>query len=118
MINYKHHRKAIEKTYEDKVSISRYEKFKVGGETKHELHVIYKDQPCRLSQKALGSNNQSDAQNDITYETKLFISPDLEILQGDEIEVTKGTMKRKYTAGEPFIYQSHQEVTLSREDYA
>lgn len=118
LINYKRYRKVIEKTYEDVATISRNTKVKVEGETRFELKVIFEDQPCRLSQKALGGNNQSDAQNDIIYETKLFISPDLEILQGDEIVVIKGTMKRRYTAGEPFLYGSHQEVTLSRKEYA
>lgn len=118
MINYKRHRKAIEKLYEDKVTISRYEKIRVNGETKLVLQLVCIDEPCRLSQKSLGANGQTEAQNDIIYETKLFTSPDIEILQGDEIEVTRGTMTRKYTAGEPYLYGSHQEVPLNRRDKA
>lgn len=118
MINYKRHRKAIEKLYEDKATISRHSKIKVNGETKLVLLPVCIDQPCRLSQKSLGGNGQTEAQNDIIYETKLFISPDLEILQGDEIEVTRGTVTRKYTAGEPFAYGSHQEITLKRKEKA
>lgn len=128
MINYKRHRKAIEKLYEDKATISRHSKIKVNGETKLVLLPVCIDEPCRLSQKSLGGNGQTEAQNDIIYETKLFISPDVEIEQGDEFTVTRGKItadgweavgpERKYTAGEPFPYGSHQEITLSRKDKA
>lgn len=82
------------------------------------LAPIYTDQACRISQKALGTNGQSEAQNDIRYETKLFIAPELEIKQGDEVIVTRGTVTRKYQAGEPFPYPSHQEVSLQRKGRA
>ncbi|MNW55131.1 hypothetical protein D3C74_327770 [compost metagenome] len=78
----------------------------------------YTDQPCRISQKALGTNGQTESTNNITYETKLFISPDIEVKQGDLIEVTRGSQLRSYTAGEPFPYPSHQEIILQRKDKA
>ncbi|GJM73001.1 hypothetical protein HMSSN036_52170 [Paenibacillus macerans] len=89
---------------------------------------VYSDQACRISQKALGRNGQTEAQNDIAYETKLFIAPELEIKQGDMLEVTRGRITaagwepiaatRKYTSGEPFIYPTHQEVSLERKEWA
>ncbi|PZM65348.1 ABC transporter ATP-binding protein [Paenibacillus dendritiformis] len=119
MINYKRHRKAIEKMYEDRSTISRYGKAKKpNGETKNELAPVYVDQPCRISQKALAVNGQREAQNVISYETKLFIAPELEIKQGDTIEVVRGNVTRTYTAGEPFLYPTHQEVILLRKDKA
>ncbi|ARF70348.1 ABC transporter ATP-binding protein [Paenibacillus larvae subsp. pulvifaciens] len=105
--------------YEDIATIRRYEDVdKPNGSTKNEPVIIYRDQPCHISQKALGVNNQKDAQNNIAYETKLFISPELDIHQGDVVEIKRGTLSREFTAGEPFPYPTHQEVALQRKGYA
>ncbi|NEZ43313.1 ABC transporter ATP-binding protein [Paenibacillus alvei] len=118
-MNYRKHRRQIEKTYEDKATISRYGKVKKpNGETKNELSPVCVDQPCRISQKALAVNGQREAQNEISYETKLFIAPELDIRQGDRIEVTRGHVKTTFTAGEPFPYPTHQEIILQRKDKA
>jgi hypothetical protein len=120
-MNYAQHRAAIESIYEDRATISRLVETKTASkETKLSPGPVpvYSDQPCRISQKSLGHNDQTEAQNDIRYETKLFIAPELEIMQGDVIEVTRGTVTRAYIAGEPFLYTSHQEVSLQRRGYA
>lgn len=119
-INYAKHQRAIEKLYEDTCTISRYSQVRdpVTGETILEYAPIYIDQPCRISQRTLGTNGQTEAQNDVQYETKLFISPALEIKQGDEIEVTRGNSTQKYQAGEPFPYPTHQEISIQRRDRA
>lgn len=121
ILKYSKHRQAIESMYEDLATISRYvEVEKDSGETRlsNEPVPIYVDQPCRISQKALATNNQSEAQNDIRYETKLFIFPDLGIRQGDVIFVTRGGITRSYTAGEPFLYPTHQEISIQRDGEA
>jgi hypothetical protein len=102
------------------VTIYRYEKVKdpVTKETKLVPVPFVTDQPCRISQKALGQNGQTEAQNDIVYETKLFIAPEVEIEQGDMLEVTRGEVTRKYTAGEPFPYSTHQEISIQRKEWA
>jgi hypothetical protein len=115
------HRRIIEKMYTDRVIVYRYSKIKdpVTKETKLVPQPVYTDQPCRLSQIALGKNDQTEAQNEIRYETKLFIAPEIDIRQGDLLEVTRGTVTRKkYTAGEPFLYSTHQEVSLQRKEWA
>ncbi|OPA76626.1 ABC transporter ATP-binding protein [Paenibacillus selenitireducens] len=117
-MNYSRHRKQMEKMYEDLATIKRWEKTKVNGETKFDWVVKLMDVPCRLSQKALASNGQTETTNQIAYETKLFISPDIEIKQGDLIEVTRGTVIRAYAAGEPFPYPTHQEISIQRKDKA
>lgn len=112
MINYARLRKAVEKLYEHTATVSRYGKGKKpSGETTLRPQVVYDNVPCRVSQKALGPSYQSESVNEVTYETKLFISPDIEIKPGDEINV-KGFPT--YTAGGVFSYGSHQEVTLSK----
>lgn len=121
MINYNRHRRAIEKLYEDTCTIRRMmDVTKPSGETKQEEKDVYSDKACKLSQKALASNNQTESTNNIAYETKLFIAPELEILQGDTIVVTNHIGRtQSYAAGEPFPpYPTHQEISLQREGKA
>lgn len=119
-MNYVKHRKAIERLYEDRCTINRQASVKnpITKETELVSSVIYTDQPCRVSQKALGQNEQTEAQNDIRYEAKLFIAPELVIRQGDKVVVTRGTVSHTYIAGEPFPYPTHQEISIQRKDYA
>ncbi|OAJ75829.1 ABC transporter ATP-binding protein [Brevibacillus sp. SKDU10] len=120
-MNYAKHRMALERMYEDRATVKRITETETPwGETKVETEptIIYEDQPCRLSQKALGTNGQTATVNQVVYETKLFISPDIVILQGDEIEVTGRGVTRTYTAGEPFLYPTHQEISIQRKDKA
>lgn len=108
-------RRIIERKYTDRANISRMQDYKTSiGETRTRLVEVYSNEPCRLSQKELASNHQREPFNQISYETKLFISPDIEIKQGDTITVNRGNKTNVYKAGEPFIYSSHQEVSLER----
>ena len=119
-MNVARYRRVIERLYTDRCTIYRYQAMKDPDtkETKQVLQPVYVDRPCRISQRALGTNDQTEAQNDIRYETKLFIAPELEIRQGDSIEVTRESMTRLYTAGEPFLYSTHREVSLQRKEWA
>lgn len=119
-MNINRHRRAIEKFYTDRCTISRYQDYKdpVTKQTKLQPVTIYDDKPCRISQRALGANSQTEAQNEIAYETKMFIAPEIEVRQGDAIEVTRSGVSRTYEAGEPFLYPSHQAISLQRKGYA
>lgn len=119
-MNYAKHRKAIEKLYDAAATISRHASVKdpISKETTLQPAPIYTDQPCRISQKALGQNDQTEAQNEIRYETKLFIAPELVIKQGDRVVVTRGSITQSYVAGEPFPYPTHQEVSIQRKEWA
>lgn len=119
-MTYRTHRRAIERLYEDRATISRHMEYEDPNtkETKQGLVPVYENQPCRISQRALAANAQTETVNPIAYETKLFIAPELEIKQGDVVEVTRGGVTRKYTAGEPFLYPTHQEVSIQRDDEA
>lgn len=110
-------KRSIDKLYDSTCTISRYEKYKdpVTKETKTGPNIKYKDIPCRISKQSLSKNNQNDIFNKVIYEIKLFIAPDIDIKQGDEIEVTKFGLIVRYTAGEPFLYSTHQEVILNKE---
>lgn len=117
-MNIRRYRLALERMYTDRVTVQRVEKVKVSGETKQQLVTVYTDQPCRISQKSLGTNDQTESVNNIAYETKLFAAPELEIKQGDTLTVTRGQITRTYTAGEPFPYPSHQEISIQRKTEA
>lgn len=123
MINYRKHRRAIERMYEDRATISRHVTTKdpVTKLTKQELQPIYEDQPCKLSQTGLARNGQTEAQNNLQYDAKLFIAPELEIRQGDVVAVKRKATGRveTFAAGKPFPpYSSHQEVFLTAKGWA
>ncbi|WP_434302653.1 hypothetical protein [Clostridium botulinum] len=116
-------RKAIESLYDCTCSIYKYEKYKdsVTKETKTGINPIpkYEKQSCKVSKQSLSKNNQTDTVNKVLYELKLFIAPELEIRQGDILEVTNILgVKTKYKAGEGFPYYTHKEVILNKEDKA
>ncbi|WP_270167577.1 ABC transporter ATP-binding protein [Paenibacillus sp. SYP-B4298] len=123
MINYRKHRRAIERMYEDRATISRHmtSKDPVTKLTKQELQPIYEDQPCKLSQTSLPRNGQTEAQNNLQYDAKLFIAPELEIKQGDVVAVKRKATSRveMYITGQPFPpYSSHQEINLTAKEWA
>lgn len=118
---FKQSRKVLEKLYDSICIISGKEKVKdpITKETKSTTKIKYKDIKCKISKQSLSKNNQTDTVNKIVYELKLFISPMLEIHQGDIIEViNKFGEKEIYKAGEGFKYTSHQEIILSKEGKA
>ncbi|RXM70853.1 hypothetical protein [Clostridium tetani] len=118
MINYKGYRKAVESLYDCTCNITgEKEKVKdpVTKETKIVPKIKYENQSCRVSKQSLSKNNQTDTVNKVMYELKLFIAPELEIKQGDIVEVTNQFgNKESYKAGEGFPYNTHQEVILSK----
>ncbi|MNV23493.1 hypothetical protein D3C71_1145060 [compost metagenome] len=116
-MNIRRYRKALERTYTDRVTAQRNGKYTdpVTHETRLGLYQVYADKPCRISQKSLGSNGQTETVNNIAYEIKLFAAPELDIKQGDKLTVTRGRVTRIFTAGEPFPYPTHQEISLGRE---
>jgi hypothetical protein len=123
MIDYNKYRVAIEGMYEDRATISRHENVKnpVTKETMQDLVTIYENQPCKLSQTSLPKNGQTEDANNIAYNAKLFIAPELEIRQGDVVAVTRAATGRTvvYSAGEPYPpYQSHQEIDLTFKEWA
>lgn len=120
MPDYANYRQRLETTYEDTVTVMRYGEVELPGSGEIVLgeYPVHTNIPCRISQKALGANGQTESVNNIAYETKMFISPDVEIKQGDKCSVTRVGVTREYTSGEPFLYPTHQEISLQREGEA
>lgn len=119
---FKQARKAVESLYDCTCNIrGGKEKIKdpITKETKLVSKIKYENKSCRISKQSLSKNNQTDIVNQIVYELKLFISPELDINQGDTIEVTnRFGDKEIYKAGEGFPYNTHQEIILSKESKA
>ncbi|WP_438435410.1 ABC transporter ATP-binding protein [Gorillibacterium sp. sgz500922] len=120
MIDYDRYRAALERTYEDIATVYRYEAVKdpVSKVTKQLPVGLHAGIPCRISQTTLPKNGQTAAQNDVRYDAKLFLSPDIPVLQGDLIEVVRAGQTRRYETGEPFLYPTHQEIGLTRKEWA
>jgi hypothetical protein len=114
-------KKQYEKTYDCTANIYRYVKTTTpSGATRTGISgtPTIPNMPCRISQKELNSpiQSQTSSENNISYEIKMFCSPDYEIKAGDSIEITKNSKIIKiYESGEPFPpYPTHQEVLLHR----
>lgn len=116
-------RKAIERQYKGLCTIYEYTEIEDPdtGETivSPEPLPVHENIPCKLSKKAIGSVDNSEVSNTIKYEPVLFINPDIKIKPGSIIEVTQYGVTRKFIrSGEPFVYETHQEIVLQRIDTA
>lgn len=117
----------IERTYFDRCNIYRKtDTTDQSGITKQTRQPVAEFIPCALSKKRLEAYQQQDGHGAITNEHILFISPEIEVMAGDEIEVIRSSLSyatpdltpQRYWAGEPFLYSSHQEVPLRKEERA
>jgi len=111
----------VERLYEDRATIIRHvEEQKPWGETTLVPVIVAENVPCRLSYRAIGVSvsYQTESVNRIEYETKLFVSPEVDVQAGDVIIVTKAGVTREYVASEPFVHPTHQEVILTRKEKA
>ena len=82
-------RKALEATYEDTAVISRPQGVKgPDGFTRTQDVPVYTGIICALS---AGSDNsrQTDAQQSLEYDRKLFVQPDKEVRPGDTVTVSR-----------------------------
>lgn len=114
-------RKVIESQYKGLCTIYEYIETEDPdtGETivSPEPVPVHENIPCKLSKKTIAPANESEIANTIKYEPVLFISPDIEVKAGSMIEVTQHGVTRKYVrSGEPFVYDTHQEIVLQRID--
>lgn len=110
----------LEMTYFDKATIyGQTEYKKLNGATAFKQGIKAENIKCAVSKKDINNVNQTDTTNNIEYNLVMFCPPDTPIIAGDDVEVTfPNELKRKYEAGECFLYESHLEVPLLRKDKA
>ena len=102
-------RRAIERYYDKKCTVTEYQKTKVNGVVSFAEVQVLVDIPCRLSYNTITSNNETDSVSKIHQVTKLFISPDVTIPTGSKITIDDVNYSR---SGVPAVYDTHQEIIL------
>lgn len=115
MINYKRHRKTIEKLYDGECTVKVHGEYQdpVTKITKVGEHTLFEKQPCRLSYGSMPSTSDTEGPANIVQITKLFIAPELEIPAGSKIIVTQNGRTTEFSnSGVPAVYPTHQEITL------
>lgn len=112
---YDTHREFIEKMYQGKCTIIEYKKVKNGSITQNIKKIVAKDIPCNLGKSSNSPSVQTDSVSKIDYNTTLFINPEIRINAGSTLIISQYGVNRVYQqAGEPFVYPTHQEVSLKR----
>lgn len=108
-------RKALERTYEGRATVSEYKEFRNPDTylTDFKEVVVLEDQPCKLSFKALDTTTTTGPVATMTQGVKLFLSPDVTIAAGSKITVTQNGVTTEYSSsGVPAKYPTHQEIPL------
>ncbi|WP_339246888.1 ABC transporter ATP-binding protein [Paenibacillus sp. FSL R10-2796] len=108
-------RLAIESTYEGLCTVSEMKDVKdpLSGKTRQQPIIILANEPCALSQSSLPAATQTVTADQINYDAKLFISPDITIKPGSRITVQQNGMEFKgEQTGKAFRYATHQEIKL------
>ena len=107
-------RKAIEALYKDSCEIVEYQKVKKANKSTGYKEVsILQNQPCRLSIENNTSTALVDGAATVQQTIKLFISPDIVVLPGSKIIVTRNNRITEYkSSGFSAVYCSHQEIIL------
>lgn len=109
----------LESTYFDRCIIKRKEKIKnpITGVTETVEKIIAENVKCALSKK----DNQvmsSDGVGKLAFSHLLFLNPNIDIQEGDKVEVTTMGKISIYLASKPFYYSSHSETLLSYKERA
>ena len=109
----------LESTYFDKCTIKRKEKIKNPntGVTETKEVVIAEDAKCALSKKDIQTMN-SGGIGTLAFSHLLFLNPNVDVQEGDTVEVLSMGKMCSYLASKPFYYPSHSETLLSYKERA
>lgn len=115
-------RKILESTYTGRMTVYHFEDVELlTGETRQEKVIVLENIPCALSQSQLKPVKiaESNSHSQKEYLAKLFLAPDIKLEAGSEITVLQDGMNYHFKySGESFVYPTHQEIMIAREDYA
>lgn len=99
--------------YTDVCNVYNQQKIKVNNKTKFESMLVVENEPCRLSYDSPKIAVQTESSATLSNNVKLFISPDIEVVEGSRIEVVReGKTYQFKCSGMPSIYPTHQEIKL------
>ena len=109
----------LESTYFDRCTIKRKEKIKnpITGVSETKEIIIVEDVKCALSKKDIQTMNV-DGVGNLAFSHLLFLNPNINLQEGDTVEVTSIGKISIYLASKPFYYFSHSETLLSYKERA
>ena len=109
-------KRAVEHLYDGRMTVEEARKEKNAKNiTALVWSAVIEDAPCRVSYKTVAPAGRSDTVDSIAQAITLFTAPDIDIKPGSRIVVTqRGRSMRFSCAGIPAVYESHQEVPLTR----
>ena len=105
----------LESTYFDKCTIKRKEKIKNpdNGVTETKEVIIVEDVKCALSSHNSDNAMLVDGVGKVVQIHKLFLNPNINLQEGDTVEVSSMGKISNYLASKPFYYSSHSETLLT-----
>ena len=104
----------LESTYFDRCTIKRKVKAKNEntGVTETVEKIIAENVKCALSKKDTPIMT-SDGVGKLAFSHLLFLNPNIDLQEGDTVEVSSMGKISIYLASKPFCYPSHSETLLS-----
>ena len=110
----------LESTYFDKCTIKRKVKAKNEntGVTETVEKIIIENTKCALSTEGRRNVVTIDGVGKVLEIHKLFLNPNINLQEGDTVEVTTMGKISIYLASKPFYYSSHSETLLSYKERA
>jgi len=106
--------------YIDRATVYKYEKSSSeDGSTKQNIISVpeLSNIPCRLSIKKKDDPEFEKGVNSLNEVYTLFTSNIRTFKSGANLKVSHYNKEYKFTAGEPILYDFHQEIPLSREEW-
>ena len=105
----------LESTYFDRCTIKRKEKIKNTdtGVTETKEVIIEENIKCALSKRDYTPIMTSNGVGNLAFSHLLFLNPNVDVREGDTVEVTSMGKISIYLASKPFYYSSHSETLLS-----
>lgn len=109
----------LESTYFDRCTIKRKVKTKNEntGVTETVEIIIAENVKCALSKKDIQTMS-SDGIGKLAFSHLLFLNPNIDLQEGDTVEVAVMGKISNYLASKPFFYSSHSESLLSYKERA
>ena len=109
----------IEKMYESTCSVWQFSQVydKATHSTKMKKIALFENIPCHVSYGISGAAKQTDTIAVIGQNITLYLPPEYAVPAGCEIIIEGQGRTTKYeSSGEPAVYRSHQEISLTLDD--
>ena len=109
-------KRSVEHLYDGRMTVEETRKEKNAKNiTALVWSAVIEDVPCRVSYKTIAPAGRSDTVDSTAQTITLFTASDIDIKPGSRVTVTqRGHTMRFSCAGIPAVYESHQEVPLTR----